>query len=288
MFLYFFLYPIIIFFSILPNRVLYFISDLFYYLVYYIVKYRRDVVKGNIYRSFPDKTDDEKDLLVKKFYKHFCDVLVEYIMLFTMKKKDIIQKYKFLNIEVFNEYYDKKKSIIAIEGHYANWEWGLVMPLIAKQKVFAVYKPLSNKYFDKMMFKLRSRFGINLMSMKHTFKQMLKNKENISINLFIADQRPMKNDVDFWTKFLNQDTPIITGPEKIARQLDFAVVFLKVNKVKRGFYQVEVVKITDNPKEEKEFYITQRHAEELEKVIIENPEFWLWSHKRWKFNKKDF
>ena len=291
MFIIYFLFTVITWFiSILPFRVLYIVSDLLYFNLYYIFKYRRAVVYKNLRNSFTEKSKIEIKKIEKQFYKNLSDVIVEVIKTQNMTEEQMKKRFTFTNLNILEDLYKNNKSIIACMGHCGNWEWlGPALHLRIKHEGKAVIKPLSDKFFDKYMFKLRTKFTKNpdcLISHKHAFKIILKNRNKLTLNIFVADQTPLKKNSKYWTKFLNQDTSFFLGPEKIAKTLDFAVVFLDIQRVNRGYYNIEIIKITDEPKKTDEYEITQKFHNLLEKSIIKHPDNWLWSHRRWK-HKKD-
>ncbi|MGQ1908479.1 lysophospholipid acyltransferase family protein [Marinifilum sp. RC60d5] len=275
--------------SYLPLPVLYFFSDIVYLFVYYIFRYRRKVVTENLKNSFPEKSDKEIKKIRKEFYSHFCDTFIETIKQWTISDEEIKKRCKFLNPEIFDIYQEQNKSIIAILGHYGNWEWLSSFAIWKNIYVLPIYKPLHNKVFDKMFLKIRKRFGAIPLAKDDTLRTMIKyrNEKKHTTTVFIGDQTPKKNSIHYWTKFLNQDTPILIGTERIAKKLDQVIVFIKMNKIKRGYYEVEFIPLFDNPRETKEFEISEKHTRILENIIKENPAYWLWSHKRWKHKKQD-
>lgn len=278
-------FPFIWLLSLLPLRVLYVISDILYFPVFYLLKYRKKVVYMNIKKVFPEYTDEEVDQTAKKFYRYFCGLLMEIIKVVSMSEKQLKRRYKYKNPEVLYDLYNKGKHAIAVTAHYGNWEWISAVSDVTPYKSMSVYKPLNNKYVDKFLTKVRSRYGADLVPMAQAVRYILRyKKENrLSISCFIADQRPFINYIQYWTKFLGQDTPVYLGTEKLAKQLDLAVVFLRVVPVKRGYYEVEVVKLFENAKDTAPYEITEAHLKELEKLIREKPEYWLWTHNRWKY-----
>ncbi len=275
------------FISILPFSIIYIISDILYFKLYYVFCYRKKVVFKNLRNSFPDKNEREIKSIAKKYYRNLSDVIIEVIKLKSISREQLEKRVNFKNYEVINELYKSKKSIIAAMGHCGNWEWmSMVLAMISKYKVLAVVKPLSDKFFERYITKLRTKFNPgSLIEFKKTFQTVIRNKDKLTLNIFVADQTPTKSEINYWTKFLNQDTPVFLGIEKIAKYLDFAVIYLDIKRVKRGFYQVEIIKITDNPKQSPQYEITEKHVHLLEESIIQNPDNWLWSHRRWKHKK---
>ena len=275
--------PLIYLVSLLPFRLLYLFSDFIYLLVYRIIGYRKEVVLENLRKSFPEKTEAEIHLICKKYYHYLCDLIMEVFKKITMNSHTTLKHCKFMNAELLDEIFEKDKSIILLMGHYGNWEWaGSSFSLSCKHQLHVVYKPLSNKYFENLMCKTRTMFGTKLIKMQNTFKDVLTYKNSNAAFAFIADQMPAPQTA-YWTQFLNQDTGLFTGAERIAKKYDFPVVFINIVRVKRGYYQIFAELLTDTPKANSENEIIQKYAERLEQEIIKMPETWLWSHRRWKY-----
>ncbi len=274
--------------TLLPLRVLYIISDICFIIIY-LLGYRRKVVMMNLKNSFPEKSHKELKTIAHRFYHHFCDSFIESFYALNISEKEIRKRYRYKNPEILNHLFEKKKSIILVFGHYGNWDWLNSLPLYTGHLNYALYHPLRNKYFDELFIRIRGKFGVKLIPMKTAYKDMLAaSKKNIlTITYFLTDQRPVWSSIRYWTTFLNQETPVLTGSEVIARKLDQAVVYLDIQKIKRGYYEAEFEIITENPTETKEFEITESHTRKLESIIIKKPEFWLWSHKRWKLKRED-
>lgn len=284
-------YPIfllILVFTHLPLRIQYFFSDFSFFLLYYIVRYRRSVVKSNLEKSFPEKTETERNLIARKYYRHLCDYFIESVSLQGMNEAEISRRFIYKNIEIVNELFSKGKGIILAVGHYNNWEWFAGMPILMKHKLLGLYKPLNNPYFNELFIRLREKFGGQAIPIAVSLKKMLEfhTKKIPTLTLFLTDQRPVAEHIEYWTLFMNQETPVLLGTEKISRKLDYAVVYGHVRKLRRGYYSAEFSLLTENPRETKEFEITELHTRALEKTIREQPEFWLWSHKRWKFTRE--
>ncbi|MBN2347520.1 MAG: lysophospholipid acyltransferase family protein [Bacteroidales bacterium] len=275
--------------TLIPLNVLYLLSDLFYFLIYFVVRYRKKVVFNNLSRSFPSKTSEEIAQLSKKFYRHLCDYFIESIYALNISEKEINKRFRYTNIELIDQLYSKGKSIVMVTAHYNNFEWYSGIPLHTQYKALAVYHPLSNSFFDKLFIKIRQKFGVQVVPMKKTLRTIMDyNNKNIPvISLFIADQRPDGSSLNYWTTFLNQDTPVITGPERIAVKLNQAVVYFEIVKKSRGHYEIIFHLITENPAETKPGEITEKYIHKIEDIIISKPEYWLWSHKRWKYKKQN-
>lgn len=277
-------------FSVLPLRFLYFLSDLIYPLAYYIIRYRRRIVAKNIKNSFPEKSSCELKVLEKKFYRHFIDLFFETVKIRNISEKELKKRIQYKNLELLEEYFSKGKSVITILGHYGNWEWHVGFPLHSPHAPLASFLPLNNRYFNTWMIKLRRKFGAKLVPSTEVIKTVfeLQKKRELFNCAFVADQSPQKGHTQFWTEFLNQETPVFIGPEKIARKFNFPVVYMRMSKLRRGYYEVDVVELCEHSSECAEFEITERHVRELENQIKQKPEFWLWTHRRWKFSKEDW
>lgn len=256
--------------------------------MYYLIGYRKKVVYENLKNSFPEKSHEEIKKLEKKFFKYLCDLFLETFKTITISKEKAKQHCKFSNetIAIFEKLNSEKKSCIIVMGHFGNWEWaGSSFSLICKQQLYVIYHPLHNKYFDKLVYNMRTKFGTKLYAMRDTMREMIKNRNEINATAFIADQTPAPESA-YWTTFLNQDTPIFWGTEKIAQKLNFPVVYVTVNRIKRGYYEVNAEILVNEPKNTKEGEISELHTKKLEKDILKQPEIWLWSHRRWKHKRR--
>ena len=279
--------PFIYLLSLLPFPVLYRVCDGFYIVLYYIVGYRKKVVMQNLRNSFPEKSDAEIKRMCKDFYHYLCDLFPETFKTLTISRSSML-KHCTLSPEakaIFDRYNQEGKSIILVMGHYGNWEWaGNTFSLTCKQKLFVVYHPLANKYLNGLMYRMRTRFGTGLIAMRETYKDMVKYKSMISATAFIADQTPMPENA-IWTTFLNQDTPVFPGTEKIAKKMNYPIVYITIKRLKRGYYTILAELLSEEPKNTAEGEITTLHTARLEKDIREQPELWLWTHKRWKHKR---
>lgn len=284
-----FVLPPLYFISILPFWLLRLKARGLYVLVYYLVGYRKKVVIQNLKNSFPEKSETEIKKISKDFYKHFCDVIFEIVKLLTISEKSFKKHFVFTPkaIEIIENFEKKKQSWIGVMGHCGNWEWGAIAhQFYFKQLITGVYHPLSNKSFDTFMLNLRGRKGGNIVAMKNLYRELLSLKQkNIPTCVgLIADQAPPPESA-YWTTFLNQDTPVFNGAEKLAKKFNYPVVFVPVIKKKRSFYEMDAVVITENPNELAEGVISELHAKALEKNILQQPYIWLWTHKRWKHKR---
>jgi KDO2-lipid IV(A) lauroyltransferase len=277
------------FFNLLPKIILYRFADVFYIILFDILRYRRKVVFENLRNSFPEKSDKEIYKIARKFYLHLSDTFVENCALLTMSKERTL---KFVEIEktnLINDLFNKDKNVVVVTGHYGNWEMFLAIPLLSSHQVLGVYKPLNNKAFDKVFFKMRQKFGAIPVTMHDSYKTVLdfKHRKELCLLGLIADQRPPKKGGHYWTTFLNQETAILLGPEKISKKLNTAVVFLYLEKPKRGSYILKTKLLFENAKDCSPNEITETHLRFLEKLIIDKPQYWLWSHKRWKHKRSN-
>lgn len=274
--------------SLLPFRFLYGISDLMYLLIYYLAGYRKKVVFSNLKRSFPEKSEAEIQKIAQQFYVHFCDLMVEILKMLSLSEKELQRRAKWKNPQCFERYFAQNRHMVFGCGHYANWEMGAVgFSGLSPYKIFGVYQPLSNRFLNKKIKISRERFGVCLVSrevFKETVRRHTQEDEAEAISLgFGTDQNPTsRSNKLFWTRFLNQDTAVNFGLEKYAVECDAVVFFMKIKKIKRGYYEYEFEHITDTPKLMPRGKITRRHTRMLEQQIEEMPQYWLWTHKRWK------
>ena len=280
----FFLYLI----SILPFPVLYLIADFVYLIIYYLIGYRRKVVQENLRNSFPNKTELERNHIEKEYYHYLADLILETIKSFTISEEEIKKRMLLPNVALLTGYFNADRNVLVAVAHYGNWEWGaLITSFITDHPRIIVYKPLHNKTFDGLFMRMRSKFGVTLVSMKNTLRKMVELRKSLSLSVFVSDQTPVREEVQYFTSFLNQPTAVFMGVEKIARLMDSVVVFADIRRVKRGFYSCNFVTLVEHPQQTAEFEITNAHVNYLDKVINEEPPYWLWSHRRWKFKPED-
>ena len=277
----------------LPLRVLYVISDIIFVLIYYVVRYRRKVVRKNLQNSFPEKPEKEIRCIERKFYRHFCDIWIETIKLIHISHKTMRKRFQFKNIHILDDYYKKNQNIILYLGHYGNWEWITFAKAAQKNhaheyKAYSVYNPLHDKDLDRFMLRLREKSGSVLVPQKKVLRTMVEMKRNNTLGFFcfIADQSPRRHTIAYWQTWLNQETAPIVGPEKLAKQTDYPVIYLDIQKPKRGHYTGEFIVMTEKPNELPEFELTKQYMALMEKNILRNPAYWLWTHKRWKHKSK--
>ena len=279
-------YLIIIPVSLLPFPVLYGLSDFLFFIFYYLTGYRKKVILRNISNSFPDKTSKEHHEIAKKFYHHLCDLVVESLKLFTISQKQVQERMICKNPEVVNKFFDENKSVILAGGHYNSWElFAVAIDEIIKHQSIGIYLPLTNKFFDEKMRKTRSKFGLRMISTKIVKQVFEEEKNNLTAIIFAIDQSPSKNSNSYWMKFLSQDSGVSFGTEKYAKEYNYPVIFGRVYKPKRGHYVLEFELACEYPQLTATGEITEKVTKMLEADIVKQPEFWLWSHRRWKLKK---
>jgi KDO2-lipid IV(A) lauroyltransferase len=271
-------------FSLLPMPVLYFLADLVGAVLYYIVRYRNEVVYSNIRESFPEKDEKEIRRIVKKFYIHFCDVWVENNKALTIGRENIKKRFFIKNPELITRCTEQQKSVIFYSGHVGNWEWMLAFPLYFPVRINAFYKPLSNAYFDEYVNLTRTRFGVHTIISEQGYRLLseLVHRGTCSANIVIGDQRPLPAKDLYFTPFLNRQTAFLEGAERMAYRLGHAVLFPRVTLISRGHYEIEFIPIDYDRQEKRRGAITGRYAQLLEESIRRTPHMWLWSHNRWK------
>jgi KDO2-lipid IV(A) lauroyltransferase len=269
--------------SLLPLQVLYLFAAMLYWVLYYITGYRRIVVNTNLKNSFPEKSMEEIRQIEKRYYKYLAALIFEIIKMSTISRAQLQRRFTFINMELLNQYAENGVSVLACSGHYGNWEWGtLSLGMSYKGVTYPIYKPLSSKAFDQWFNHIRTRFGNKLIAMRQTYRAIAESKDIPTMFLFGNDQAPPKEESRQWMTFLNQQTSVQQGMEKIAIKTNRPVFYLKLSVIKKGYYQVECVPLCLNPAASTQQEITQLHTQLLEGIIREKPEYWLWSHKRWK------
>lgn len=277
-------YPVLWCISILPFRLLYLLSDAVYFIVYYIVGYRKSTVRHNLEMAFPEKTAKERLRIEKDSYHHLCDMFLEMIKTLTISEKEIRRRFTFTNIEVYNELESKGKSIAMMLAHYGSYEWVISMNYYVKFKGYAIYKRIANPHFDKLVRDIRSRFKASLITTKETIPVIQENQHNHMLGIygFASDQSPKASKAHHWTTFMGIQTPVHTGAEMLAKRFDMNVIFLRVKKVKRGFYEAGFEVLAENSKTVPDYEITDHFLRLVEAQIHEFPAYYLWTHKRWK------
>jgi KDO2-lipid IV(A) lauroyltransferase len=282
--LFYLLYPLIYLTASLPFRALYLVSDGLYALLK-LSGYRRKVVLKNLRNSFPEKPESEINRIADNYYSFLCDLVVETMKTLKMTEAETRQRCTFVQNPAIDDLYRQKQSFIIVMGHYGNWEWaGPAFTLNMPYQLVVIYRPLANPYFEKMLVGMRTRHGTRITAVKNTLRDMVANRGKLTATAFVADQSATKRDAH-WMTFLNQDTAVFTGPEKLAKKFDYPVIYMRTQRNRRGYYTVTPEILFRHPKETAEREITETFNRVLEKDIISDPTVWLWSHKRWKHKR---
>ncbi len=277
-------YPLIYLVAILPFGVLYKVSDFFYYLLR-MTGYRKKVILQNLRNSFPDKSPEEIEDICQSYYRYLVDLILETFKTLTMSDQEASDHCIFHHQPWLDRLYDEKRSIILVMGHYGNWEWaGPSFSLNVKHQLVVIYRPLTHPYFEKMMVRMRTRHGTRITAVNQTLRDMVATRSEITATAFIADQTAFA-DKAYWMTFLNQDTPVFTGPEKLAVKFDYPVVYIDARRRSRGYYEIFPELMFEHPKNTSENEISHAFMKRLEKEILQDPVPWLWSHKRWKYSR---
>lgn len=281
-------YPVLWLVSIMPFRMLYGFSDCICFVVYRIIGYRKPIVRKNLLLAFPEKTKTERLAIERKFYTHMCDMFLEMIKTMTISRDEMDRRFSFTNLNVYLEMENQGKSIALMCAHYASYEWVISMNRKARFQGYAIYKQIANKYFDKLVRDIRSRFDATLITTKQTRTVIQHNIANNKPGLygFASDQSPKLSKAQHWANFMGVYSPIHTGAETLAKKYDMNVIFLNVRKVKRGFYEATFETMFDNPQAVPDFEISEEFMRRVERQIREMPEYYLWTHKRWKTKGK--
>ncbi len=281
-------YPIIWLISRLPMRFLYIFSDFFFFILYYIVGYRKKVVQSNIQTAFPSKNQSEINKISKKFFKHFIDLIFESIKAFSISQKEINKRYKYLNPELINKYAKEGRSIALIGAHQANWEWALGMPYFLNINCYGAYTKIENPYFEKVIKDSRTKYGFDGVPTRQ-FNKSISNRQAKGIQslyILLSDQSPQLHKAKYWANFLNEKVPVHTGAEILAKKYNLVVINMNTTKVKRGYFETEFELITESPKDFEDFKISDKFLTITEKHIKAQPECYLWTHKRFKHKDK--
>lgn len=275
----FFLYLL----SLLPFWFLYIIADIVFVVLYYITGYRRKVVQENLRNSFPEKSEKERAVIEKKYFKYMADLMLETIKSVSMSRRSVEKRMYCTNPELIKHYFEQGKSILAAAGHYCNWEMAcLSFGFLMTERRMIVYKPQSNEVFTDFFNRTRSRFGATMISMKQTLRKMIEFKHELTFTVLASDQTPTAHEAQYFTMFLNQPTAVFLGIEKLTKVVNSVVVFYRIDLVKRGHYKYTFIPLVEEPEKTKPYEITEIHVKYLEELIREKPEYWLWSHRRWK------
>jgi Kdo2-lipid IVA lauroyltransferase/acyltransferase len=278
------LYPFVYLIASLPFSILYKVSNVLYYLMR-LSGYRRKVVLRNLQNSFPEKSTEEIEAICIDYYRYLCDLIMEVFKTLRMTEKEARERCSFHKPEWLDKLYEEKKSFIVVMGHYGNWEWaGPGFSLNNRHQLVVIYRPLANIYFERMLVRARTKFGTRITPVNQTLRDMVAYRGQITATAFIADQTATPENA-YWTTFLNQDTAVFTGPEKLATKFNYPVVFMNIKRPQRGYYEIIPELLFANPKETQPDEISEAFTKRLEKEIIANPAIWLWSHKRWKHTR---
>lgn len=280
-------FPFLWIISILPFRLFYWFSDFVYLIIYYIIGYRKKTVRYNLALAFPNLSAKERLVIEKKSYHHLCDMFLEMIKTMSISPEEMNKRFVITNLEVVKEFEKKGKSTVLLASHYASWEWLLSLNEKTSFKGIGVYKKITNKYFDKLIRDIRSKYKAELVETKRAIPLMTENQEKGILCMYglASDQSPKLNRAFHWDKFMGVEVPVHTGAEMLAKRYDLTVLFVKVKKIKRGFYEATFVPITDDARSIPDFEITNIFLREVEKQIFEAPEYYFWTHKRWKHRK---
>lgn len=280
--------------SLFPLRILYVLSDLVFFPLYHVVRYRRHVVHKNLTESFPEKSPEEIKRIEKQFYHFFCDYVVETLKQFSMSERQMRRRMTFSGTDdiIRDMEQDKKVFTFIYLGHYCNWEWIASMPYWFPKDVECgqIYHPLYNKAFDRLFLRLRSRYDGLCIPMKETLRRIIEMRRRGGKHIigFISDQAPKWNSIHHFTPFLNHETPVFTGTEKIGRQMDAVIYFADVTRIRRGYYHCHLYRMVDSLDKVEEYAVTDLYMQHLEQMIRRAPQYWLWSHNRWKRTKAEW
>ena len=285
---YIFIYPILWLISILPFRLLYVFSDGLYVVLYYVIGYRKKVVKENLKIAFPNKSDEELNRIRKKFYHHLCDMILETIKSMSITEAQMKKRFTFTNVELIQQLEKDNRSIALMCAHYGSWEWIFILQTYMSHKGYAIYKRLANKYFDRLVKRIRAKYNSHLVTTKEIIPVLLqaKSEGKVTICGFVSDQSPKAEKAFHWNNFMGITVPVHTGAEMLAKKIDMSVVFFGVKKVKRGYYQTSFKTIAYHPNDYPDYEITDQFLKLVEHQINEAPEYYLWTHKRWKHSDK--
>ena len=281
-------YPFIYLIASIPFNVLYVFSDFLRLIIYNLLGYRKKIVRSNLRKAFPHKSEDDLKWIEKRFYKHFCDITLEAFKSLKISSEEMQKRMVFKNLDVLTQFEKGNRSVIIMCGHYASWEWMLSIGYHTVSQGYGIYTPIMNKYLNKLIIKIRKKHRGNLISRYSAIQQIknLHDEGNIAVYGFVSDQSPRPKPKSYWRPFLGVKVPVFVGAEMVARELDFGVVYAKINRVKRGYYEASFELISDQPKKTKLNRITDTFTEWLEQDIYSDPTQYLWTHKRFKHADK--
>ena len=288
--IYYFAFGFVSFISMLPFRVLYVLSDIVYPIIYHLIGYRKKVVRDNLKWSFPDKTEKERRVIEKKFYRHFCDLIFESLKFARITESEIKKRMMYTGFEPALKRYDEGRCVMLYSSHYGSWEWNSSFSLYLPEDkpIYPIYKKQKNELSDRIIYKIRNRFGTETIEMKNLLRVMIDMRKKGKLGMYgmISDQSPSRTSMHYFTQFLNQRTAVITGTEQLARKFDYPVYYARLKKLKRGYYTTELIPLSIHPKDTPEYEISEKYMRLLEDDILRDPSIWLWTHKRWKYTRK--
>lgn len=281
------IYPFLWFISILPFRLFYAFSDFIYFIVYYIIGYRKKTVRENIALALPHLSVEERMQIEKKSFRHLCDMFLEMIKTMSISEAEMDKRFQFKNFDVYLDLEKKGKSIAIVCAHYASYEWVISMNKNCNHEGIAIYKKIANKHFDDLVKKIRSKFKARLITTKETTAVIEENykKNHLAVYGFASDQTPKVNAHTYWSTFMGIEVPVHTGAEILAKKYDMNVIFLRVKKIKRGFYEGYFEVLSEDVKSVPNYQIMDAFVERVEKQILEEPAYYMWTHKRFKHKK---
>ena len=278
--------PLIYLISLLPWRVMYALSHVMYLVIYRLLSYRVKVVRENLTNALPERDTRELRQIEDRFYRYFCDLILETIKTLTISPRDIEKHIKIVDMSAFDPYFEKGQSVVIAMGHWGNWELaGSKFSQMDGHQLYVIYHPMANPYFDRLLYHMRTRLGNKLYAMKETFRRMVADRKELTATAFIADQTPSNPDGAYWTSFMHQDTPVFTGMAKISKALQYPVIYISMNRLKQGLYELSAEVLVDDPANSEENDITEAYIRRLELDIRKCPEIWLWTHRRWKHKR---
>ncbi len=275
--------------SLLPFWIIYGISDFLYLILNYVVKYRKKVIKENLFYAFPEKTETERNKISRRFYRHLCDLSMESIKLHGMSKKQINKHIRYKGLGLINDYCKQGRSIVVLAMHHNNWEWCSSVQLFLNSVVLMIYSPMrGNSIFEKFLLDSREKWGGECVPMHKSVRRIFElNKKGETTVLWLAADQTARQNSHLWTMFFNREAPFFAGPEKIARKGNQPVFFHRIKKIKRGIYEAEFIPVFDNPAEISDDEFLLKYVEKMEEIIRKEPEYYLWSHRRWKHKRPE-